>query len=70
MSNGRILVDVILLDSNTLRHLVQLGQQFGRDGQGVTASQSEHLPGVAEAGAHDDGVVPVLLVIVVDLSHR
>ena len=64
----RTLVAVILLDINTLRHLVQLSQQFGRDGQGVTASQSEDLPRVAEACAHDDGVVAVLLVIVVDLS--
>ena len=67
---SRTLVAVILLDSDTLRHLVQLSQQFRRDGQGVTASQSEDLPRVAEAGAHDDGVVAVLLVVVVDLSHR
>ena len=59
---------MILLDINTLRHLVQLSQQFGRDGESVTASQSENLARVAEAGAHDDGVVPVLLVIVVNLS--
>ena len=58
---------MILLDVNTLRHLVQLGQQLGRDGQGVAACKSENLPGVAEAGAHHDGVVAVLLVVVVDL---
>ena len=57
-----------LLDSHTLRHLVQLSQQFGRDGEGVTACQGEDLPCVAEACAHHDGVVPVFLVVVVDLS--
>ena len=60
---------LILLDVHTVRHLVQLGQQLGGDGEGVTPGEGQHLAGVAEAGAHHDGVVAVLLVVVVDLPH-
>lgn len=46
--------------------VVQLLQQVGRDGQVVAASQLGDLASVAEGGTHDDGLVAVLLVVVVD----
>ena len=46
----------------------QLLQKAGADGQVVDARELRDLPGVAEGGPHDDGLVPVLLVVVVDAS--
>ena len=50
-----------------LGHGVQLSKELGADGEGVTAPEGEHLPGVPEAGAHHDGLVAVLLVVTEDL---
>lgn len=41
-----------------------------RDGQVVAAGQLGDLTGVPERGTHDDGLVAVLLVVVVDVLHR
>lgn len=46
--------------------VVQVLQQVGGDGQVVAAGQLGDLAGVAEGGAHDDGLVAVLLVVVED----
>lgn len=50
--------------------VVQLLQQVGRDGQVVTASQLGDLTSVTERSTHDNGLVAVLLVVVVDVLHR
>mmetsp|Transcript_7486 Transcript_7486/g.16559 ORF Transcript_7486/g.16559 Transcript_7486/m.16559 type:complete len:275 (+) Transcript_7486:117-941(+) len=43
-------------------------QQFGRNGQSVAAAQFRDLILITERGSHDNGVVSVLFVVVVDLS--
>ena len=48
----------------------QLFQEAGADGEQVTARELEDLPGVAEAGAHDLGLVPELLVVLEDPRDR
>lgn len=50
--------------------VVQILKQVGRDGQVVAASQLGDLASVTERGTHDDGLVAVLLVVVVDVLHR
>ena len=37
------------------------------DGEGITAAEGEHLPGVPEAGSHHNGLVSMLLVVAEDL---
>ena len=44
----------------------ELAEQGGRDGEVVAAGQLEDLVEVAEARAHDEGVVAVAFVVVVD----
>lgn len=53
-----------------LVRLVELVQEVGRDGQEVASGQLLNLANGAERGAHDDGLVAVLLVVVVDLGDR
>lgn len=50
--------------------LLELLQKVGRDGQEVASSQLLNLADRAERGAHDNGLVAVLLVVVVDLGDR
>ena len=50
--------------------VVQLLQQVGRDGQVVTAGQLGDLTSVTERSTHDNGLVAVFLVVVVDVLHR
>ena len=50
--------------------LRQFLQQVRRDRQAIAARQRLDLAGVAEGGAHHDGLDPVRLVIGVDLAHR
>lgn len=58
------------LGRDGLRVLLHLAQKCRRDGQVVTASQFLNLTRVTEGGAHDNGLVAVLLVVVVDLGDR
>ena len=51
-----------------LVRIVELVQEVGRDGQEVASGQLLNLANGAEGGAHDDGLVAVLLVVVVDLG--
>jgi hypothetical protein len=44
----------------------ELGEQLGSDGEQVAAGELGDLADVAEARAHDDGLVAELLVVVVD----
>lgn len=60
----------VKLLGNGLLGVVQILEQVGRDGQVVAASQLGDLATVTERGTHDDGVVAVLLVVVVDVLHR
>lgn len=53
-----------------LVRLVELVQEVGRDGQEVASGQLLNLANGAEGGTHDDGLVTVLLVVVVDLGDR
>ena len=53
-----------------LRSSRELGEQVRRDRQQVAAGELDDLAEVAEARAHDLGLVAVLLVVVVDLRHR
>merc|ERR1711971_25910 len=55
------------LDLHSLGHPVELGKELGADGEGVTAAEGEHLPGVPEAGSHHNGLVSMLLVVAEDL---
>ncbi|MNF85268.1 hypothetical protein D3C84_676560 [compost metagenome] len=45
-------------------------EQFGADGQAVTAGQLFDLADIAETGAHDHGLVVIGLVVVVDARDR
>src|SRR5690606_38239106 len=47
----------------------QLFQQRWCDGQAVTASQFDDFADVTEAGAHNNGLITVLIVVFVDFSH-
>ena len=44
----------------------ELAEELGRDGEEVAAGELDDLAGVAEAGAHDDGLVAEVLVVVVN----
>ncbi|MNE16420.1 hypothetical protein D3C80_1093630 [compost metagenome] len=50
--------------------LAQLLQQLWADGQSIAAGQLLDLADIAEAGAHDHGVVAIGLVVVVDTRDR
>lgn len=51
-----------------LVRLLELLQEVGRDGQEIASGQLLNLANGTERGAHDDGLVAVLLVVVVDLG--
>lgn len=55
---------------NLFRARRQLVQELRRDGQTIASSQLGDLALVAEAGAHDNRVVSVLFVVVVNLGNR
>jgi hypothetical protein len=73
----RLLLDVqrrglrsIKLLGDRLRGVEEVLEQVRRDGQVVTASELGDLASVSERGAHDNGVVTELLVVVEDLLDR
>jgi hypothetical protein len=73
----RLLLDVerrglrsIELLRDRLGGVEEVLEQVGRDGQVVTASKLSDLASVSERGAHNNGVVTELLVVVEDLLDR
>ena len=62
MSDYSLFLDII-------RYIVQFSQKLGRYGQQVASSQGQDLPCVPEAGSHHHGLVPMLLVIIVNLTN-
>jgi hypothetical protein len=62
--------DVLSLEllRNLVGAVVKLLEEVGGDGEVVAASELGDLADVAERGAHDDGLVVVLLVVVEDLN--
>jgi hypothetical protein len=62
--------DVLSLEllGNLVGAVVELLEEVGGDGEVVAASELGDLAEVTERGAHDDGLVVVLLVVVEDLN--
>lgn len=60
-------ISSVELLGNGLGGVVEVLKEVGGDGQVVTAGKLGDLANITEGGAHDDGVVAELLVVVVDI---